>query len=305
MSTEMNQQYESGLVRLPSWFKQDVPSMDKIQSMKDMFRGAKLNTVCESARCPNMGTCWSAGVATFMILGGTCTRACRFCAVPAGRPDALNPHEPDEVAQAVKTMKLSYVVITSVARDDLDDEGVGHFVSTIQTVRAQNPSTKIEVLIPDFSGRLELLQALSDAAPEVISHNIECPRRLSKMMRPQAQHDRSLTVLKDFRRLAPHSFVKSSFMVGAGETDQEVEDLMRELVDHGCQILTIGQYLAPTQLKRHLRVKRFVTPEQFERYAQFGRDLGLTYVESGPLVRSSFIAERGYRETLKAFQSPS
>ncbi len=303
VTPEIQHNFDSGLVRLPSWFKQEIPDMDNIRSMKEMFRGASLNTVCESAKCPNMGTCWSAGVATFMILGGTCTRACRFCAVPAGRPDVLNPHEPQEVADAVKKMKLSYVVITSVARDDLDDEGVGHFNETIAAIRQENPSTKIEVLIPDFSAREELLMKLSEAAPEVVSHNIECVRRLSPGMRPQANHDRSLDVLRSFRRLAPTSFVKTSFMVGAGETDHEVEELIKEVVDTGCHILTIGQYLAPTQMKRHLRVSRFVTPEQFERYAQIGRDLGLSYVESGPLVRSSFIAEKGYRETLKTLKA--
>ncbi len=291
--------FDSGLVRLPTWFNQEIPDMGNIRSMKEMFRGASLNTVCESAKCPNMGTCWSAGVATFMILGGTCTRACRFCAVPAGRPDTVNVHEPDEVADAVKKMNLSYVVITSVARDDLDDEGVGHFINTIQAVRRENPHTKIEVLIPDFSAREELLTALSQSSPEVISHNVECVRRLSPSMRPQANHDRSLSVLKSFRRLAKRSIVKTSIMVGAGETDTEVEEVIQEIVDAGCQILTIGQYLAPTQMKRHLRVTRFVTPEQFERYAQVGRHLGLSYVESGPLVRSSFIAEKGYREAIK------
>lgn len=299
VTPETHKNFDSGFVRLPSWFKQEVPDMNKITALKEMFRGASLNTVCESAKCPNMGTCWKAGVATFMILGGTCTRACRFCAVPAGRPDTLNPHEPDEVAEAVLKMRLSYVVITSVARDDLDDEGVDHFVQTIQAVRRLNPQTKIEVLIPDFSNREELLVALSHAAPEVISHNIECVRRLSPSMRPQANHDRSLDVLKNFKRLSPQSFIKTSFMVGAGETDQEIEELIKEVVDTGCHILTIGQYLAPTQLKRHFRVQRFVTPEQFERYAQMGYDLGLSYVESGPLVRSSFIAEKGYSETLK------
>ena len=299
---EVNEQFNSGLVRLPAWFKQELPDTSKIHVMKEMFRGAGLNTVCESAKCPNMGTCWKEGVATFMILGGTCTRACRFCAVPAGRPDQLNPHEPQEVADAVLKMKLNYVVITSVARDDLADEGVGHFVETINAVRATSPNTKIEVLIPDFSAKIDLLTTLSQSHPEVISHNIECVRRLSPSMRPQAQHDRSLSVLTAFRKLAPTSFVKSSFMVGAGETDAEIEVLMQELVDAGCQILTIGQYLAPTQMKRHLRVQRFVTPEQFERYAELGRSMGLMYVESGPLVRSSFIAEKGYRQSVKAMQ---
>ncbi len=288
----------SGLVKLPSWFKQPLPEMDKIRSMKDMFRSSGLHTVCESAHCPNMGVCWSAGVATFMILGGTCTRACRFCAVPAGRPDVLDPHEPQQVAETVQELKLRYVVITSVARDDLQDEGAGHFAQTIAAIRTSTPKVKIEVLIPDFSAKEESLKILSDAAPEVISHNIETIRRLGKYIRPQALHERSLSVLKMIKELNPASFVKSSFMVGLGESEEEIVELMEELLDSGCQILTIGQYLAPTQMKRHLPVDRFVTPEEFERLRLIGMDMGFKYVESGPLVRSSYIAEKGYREAL-------
>jgi lipoyl synthase len=295
----MQETFESGMVKLPAWFRQPLPDMEKIRELKALLRESKLHTVCESAHCPNLGQCWGEGVATFMILGGTCTRACRFCAVPAGRPDVLDPDEPRHVAQAVAHLKLRYVVVTSVARDDLDDEGAGHFVATIEAIRALGQGVKIEVLIPDFSAKEPSLQILSQAAPEVISHNIETVRRLSPSIRPQADHDRSLHVLRRFGELNPRLFVKSSFMLGLGERDNEIVELMRELKSAGCQILTIGQYLAPTQAKRHVPVERFATPEEFERWRSIGLDMGFKYIESGPLVRSSFIAEKGYREALK------
>jgi len=300
----MVQIFEDNLVgspgRLPSWFRQNIPNMDKVRAMKEMFRSSGLHTVCESAHCPNIGKCWGQGVATFMILGEVCTRACRFCAVKAGRPMEVDLEEPKNIALAVKKLNLRYVVITSVARDDLRDEGATHFSQTIQEVRSLMPTTKIEVLIPDFSGQEEALKVLSDAVPEVISHNIETVRRLSKYIRPQALHDRSLKVLRRFRELNPWTFVKSSLMVGLGESQQEILELMQELLEAGCQILTIGQYLAPTQMKRHVPVERFVTPEEFERLRQQGKQMGFQYVESGPLVRSSYIAEKGYQAAMAA-----
>ena len=300
MKTCAPEKFDNGLAKLPEWFKQPLPDMNKIRAMKELFRSSGLHTVCESAHCPNMGTCWGAGVATFMILGGTCTRACRFCAVPAGRPDLLDPHEPEHAAWTIQKLKLRYVVITSVARDDLQDQGAGHFAATIRAIRALTPEVKIEVLIPDFFGQEEALKVLSDAVPEVISHNIETVRRLSKYIRPQALHDRSLKVLRRFRELNPWTFVKSSLMVGLGESQQEILELMQELLEAGCQILTIGQYLAPTQMKRHVPVERFVTPEEFERLRQQGKQMGFQYVESGPLVRSSYIAEKGYQAAMAA-----
>jgi lipoyl synthase len=300
-TTPLNEeQFESGLTRLPSWFRQEIPDMKKIQDMKNMFRGSRLHTVCESAHCPNMGKCWGAGVATFMILGEVCTRACRFCAVKAGLPQTVDPDEPRSIALAVQELKLRYVVITSVARDDLKDEGASHFVDTIAEIRKLTPQVKIEVLIPDFSAKYDSLKALTTASPEVVSHNIETVRRLSPAIRPQAQHERSLKVLRMMGELNKDIFVKSSFMVGVGETDEEITELMKELVGAGCQILTIGQYLAPTQLKRHVRVQRFVTPEQFEQYRETGLKLGFKYVMSGPLVRSSYIAEEGYKGCMEA-----
>ncbi len=283
---------------LPSWFKQEIPDMNKVRTMKEFFRGGRLHTVCASARCPNMGSCWEQGVATFMILGGTCTRACRFCAVAAGRPEAIDPQEPYHVALAVKELGLRYVVVTSVARDDIEDQGARVFVNTIEAIRRLSPAVKIEVLIPDFSAKEESLKLLSQAAPEVIAHNIETVRRLSPDVRPQALHDRSLQVLRRLGELNPEVFIKSSLMVGLGETDAEIVQVMAELREAGCQILTIGQYLAPTTRKRHWAVARFVRPEDFERYRRIGMDMGFVHVESGPLVRSSYMAERGYRAAL-------
>jgi lipoic acid synthetase len=300
----LNQErFDSGLTRLPAWFRQEIPDASKIESMKEMFRGSRLHTVCESAHCPNMGKCWGQGVATFMILGEVCTRACRFCAVKSGLPQIVDHQEPHNVAKAVQDLKLRYVVITSVARDDLKDEGAGHFVETIREIRRLTPHVKIEVLIPDFSAKHDSLKALTDAAPEVVSHNIETVRRLSRQIRPQAQYDRSLQVLRMMQELNKNIFIKSSFMVGIGETDEEIKQLMQELLDSGCQILTIGQYLAPTQLKRHVPVQRFVTPAQFEEYRTLGMKMGFKYVMSAPLVRSSYIAEEGYKGCMEALSS--
>ncbi len=294
------EKFDTGLVKLPEWFKQEIPDMAKVRAMKGLFRSSRLHTVCESANCPNMGSCWKQGVATFMILGGTCTRACRFCAVPAGRPDLVDKEEPHNVALAVKELGLRYVVVTSVARDDIEDEGAHQFAQTIKAIRNLTPGVKIEVLVPDFSAKEASLKILSDAAPEVISHNIETVRRLAPSIRPQALHDRSLSVLRRFRELNPKSFIKSSLMVGIGDTDEEIIDVMHELYQAGCQILTIGQYLAPTRNRRHLKVERFLSPLEFDRYRQQGLDMGFAYVESGPLVRSSYIAEQGYQAALTA-----
>lgn len=282
--------------RLPLWFKQPIPDMEKIREMKAMFRTGGLHTVCESAHCPNMGKCWGEGVATFMILGEICTRACRFCAVKAGLPMTVDPHEPEEIAKAVQALNLRYVVITSVARDDLDDEGAAHFYQTILAVRGVMPQTKIEVLIPDFSNKLESLKRVVAAKPEVVSHNIETVRRLSARVRPQAEYERSLDVLKNFKKLDRNILTKSSLMLGLGETLTEVLETMQDVRATGCEIFTIGQYLAPSILKRHLPVERFITPEEFQFYKEEGLRLGFKHVMSGPLVRSSYIAEEGYKE---------
>lgn len=281
---------------LPSWFKQDLPDMAKVREMKNSFRQAGLHTVCESALCPNLGQCWGRGVATFMILGEVCTRACRFCGVKTGRPLAVDSDEPHQLALAVQRLNLRYVVVTSVARDDLADEGAGQFVRTIHVIRSPMPQTRIEVLIPDFSNKPESLQQLAAARPEVISHNMETVRRLSPDVRPQADYDRSLAVLGNLKKLAPSAFIKSGFMVGLGETDAEITELMSDMAAAGCDMLTIGQYLAPGRKNRYLRVQRFARPEEFENYKTVGLKLGFKHVMSGPLVRSSYIAEEGYRE---------
>ncbi len=284
--------------RLPSWFKQEIPALEKIRGMKKLFRETGLHTVCESAHCPNIGECWGRKTATFMILGDVCTRACRFCAVAAGKPLVVDPHEPTHVANAVQKLNLKFVVITSVARDDLPDGGATQFAKTIFEIRHLLPEVKIEILIPDFSGKFENLKIVIDAKPEVISHNIETVARLSKKVRPQAEYRRSLETLKMMRELDPSIIVKSSLMVGLGERRDEVEATMKDLLKAGCDILTVGQYLAPSQLKRHVPVERFVTPEEFESYKATGLSLGFRYVASGPLVRSSYLAEEGYRECL-------
>lgn len=293
IENKINQSVER---QLPSWFRQDVPDLKKITAMKQLFRSSNLHTVCESAHCPNIGKCWGQGVATFMILGEICTRACRFCAVKAGKPMEVDEEEPRNVALAVQQMKLRYVVITSVARDDMPDEGAQHFAKTILAIRDISPQTRIEVLIPDFSNKLDSLKTLVKVKPEVVSHNIETVRRLSPVIRPQAEYERSLGVLRNFKKLDPSIFTKTSLMVGLGETQEEIREAMKDLRDVDCDILTIGQYLSPSQMKRHLPVKRFYTPEEFETLKQMGLQAGFKHVMSAPLVRSSYIAEEGYRE---------
>ncbi len=292
----------ASVTRLPSWFRQDIPDMTRIRQMKGSFREKRLHTVCESAHCPNMGKCWGQGVATFMILGEVCTRACRFCAVKAGRPNELDLAEPRNVASAVKELNLRYVVVTSVARDDLKDEGAAQFSETIREIRKMMPQTKIEILIPDFSNKIESLKIVVAAQPQVVSHNLETVRRLSPKVRPQADYDRSLAVLKNFKILDAGIFTKSSLMVGLGETYEEIKQAMADLAAVGCDILTLGQYLAPTSMKRHLPVLEFVAPTAFKEYEKLGYEMGFKHVMSGPLVRSSFIAEEGYAGTLRALQ---
>lgn len=274
----------------PSWLKVRAPGGERYTWIKGQAREEGLHTVCEEAHCPNIGECWSSGTATFMVMGDTCTRGCRFCAVNTLKmPKPLDANEPDKLGRTIAAMGLDYVVITSVNRDDLEDQGAGHFADCIRAVRKAAPKTMVEVLIPDFQGRADLLEIVSDAQPEVIAHNIETVARMTPTVRdPRASYTQSLEVLQALKTLTPGRHTKSSIMVGVGETEEEVLSTMGDLRAVGCDFLTLGQYLQPTG--KHLSVQEFVTPQAFERYQKLGEALGFAYVASGPLVRSSYKA---------------
>ena len=252
------------------------------------IRGHRLNTICTSGRCPNQGECWGCGTATFMIGGNICTRACKFCNVATGHPAPLDEGEPKNVAQSVSLLHLRHVVITSVDRDDLDDLGAAHWVNVIKAVKRQNPETTMEVLMPDFQGRQELIRLVTEARPEVISHNLETVRRLSKLVRSRATYEVSLQVIAQIA--ASGCVAKSGIMLGLGETREEILETMDDLRAVGCQVMTIGQYLQPTA--QNIEVKEYIHPDVFEEYKEIGLAKGFTHVESGPLVRSSYHAER-------------
>ena len=272
----------------PKWLRVKLPTGESFKKVRSLVDEHKLHTICESGSCPNMGECWGEGTATFMILGNICTRSCGFCAVATGRPDAADPFEPARVAKSIKLMQVKHAVITSVDRDDLADGGSEIWFETVAAVRRISPGTTMETLIPDFAGKWENLQRVIDAAPEIVSHNLETVRRLTKEVRIQAKYDRSLEVL---RRLAQAGMrTKSGVMLGLGESETEVLETMDDLVSVGVDILTIGQYLQPTT--KHLPVKEFITPEKFAEYKEIGLKKGFRYVESGPLVRSSYHAEK-------------
>lgn len=274
--------------RKPRWLKVKLPSGEAYKNVKSLTKSHKLHTICESGNCPNMGECWGAGTATFMILGNICTRSCGFCNVMTGRPLAVDVLEPKKVARSIRLMKIKHAVITSVDRDDLPDGGASIWVETIHEVRKQNPGTTMETLIPDFKGRLKDIQPIIDAAPEVVSHNMETVRRLTKKVRIQAKYDRSLETLK-YLHLGGIK-TKSGIMLGLGETEQEVVETMHDLLAIGVSILTLGQYLQPS--KKHLPVSEFISPSQFKKYKNIGLSLGFQHVESSPLVRSSYHAEK-------------
>jgi lipoyl synthase len=274
--------------RRPEWLKVRVPGGSGYSTIKNLIGQQRLHTVCEEARCPNMGECWNAGTATFMILGDTCTRSCGFCAVKTGRPKELDWDEPRRVADAVKQMGLRHAVITSVNRDERKDGGAPIFAETIRLIREEVPGCKIEVLIPDFKGSEEALVTVLDAKPDVLNHNIETVPRLYRTVRPQAKYRQSLDLLERAKRRG--FLTKSGIMVGIGEEPEEVLVVMRDLRTVGCDILTIGQYLQPT--KTHLPIERFVHPDEFTRYREEGKRMGFRHVESGPLVRSSYHAEK-------------
>lgn len=282
MSSEINSRE-----RLPRWMKMQMPKGESYSRVKNLVKEHRLHTICSSGNCPNIGECWNRGTATFMILGDTCTRNCKFCGVKTGKPLPPDPEEPRHIAESVKIMQLKHAVITSVDRDDLPDLGAGFWAETIREVKSLNPETKIEVLIPDFQGKKEWIQTVIDAAPEVISHNMETVERLTPQIRSAAKYRTSLGVI----RTIAHSGVvaKSGIMLGLGETEEEVLGVMDDLLEAGCKVLTIGQYLAPTL--SHMPVKEYISPEQFEKYRTIGLVKGFKFVESSPLVRSSYRAE--------------
>jgi lipoic acid synthetase len=274
--------------RKPDWLKVKLPTGKNYAGVREIVSEHKLHTICQSGNCPNMGECWGAGTATFMILGNICTRSCGFCSVATGKPEAVDPFEPLRVAKSVKLMGVKHCVVTCVDRDDLADGGAEIWVQTIRKIRELNPSTSMETLIGDFKGEKENIQKVLDEKPEVLSHNLETVRRLTRQVRVQAQYDRSLAVLKQAH--ATGLRVKSGIMLGLGETPEEIVETMQDLRNAGVHILTLGQYLQPTN--QHLPVAEYVRPEVFASYKETGLKMGFRYVESGPLVRSSYHAER-------------
>ena len=275
-------------VKKPNWLRVKLPTGENYRKVRGLVDQHKLHTICESGSCPNMGECWGEGTATFMILGNICTRSCGFCAVQTGKPDEVDEFEPGRVANSVKIMGVKHAVITSVDRDDLTDGGSSIWAQTIRAIRNQSPLTTLETLIPDFAGKWENLEVIIDVAPEIVSHNLETVRRLTKQVRIQAKYDRSLEVL--FRLKKGGMRTKSGVMLGLGESREEVLETMTDLRQVGVDILTLGQYLQPTH--RHLPLAEFITPMQFDEYKQIGLEMGFRYVESGPLVRSSYHAEK-------------
>lgn len=275
-------------IKKPKWLRVKLPTGENYRNVRALVDEHKLHTICESGSCPNMGECWGEGTATFMILGNICTRSCGFCAVQTGKPDPVDDFEPGRVAHSVKTMGVKHAVITSVDRDDLKDGGSGIWVQTVRAIRHQSPGTTLETLIPDFAGNWDNLQNIIDVAPEIVSHNLETVRRLTKQVRIQAKYDRSLEVL--FRLKKGGMRTKSGVMLGLGETEDEVIETMEDLKSVNVDILTLGQYLQPTP--KHLPIAEFITPEKFDEYRELGLKMGFRYVESGPLVRSSYHAEK-------------
>ena len=284
MSTKLNKSR-----RLPEWLKVQLPKNRKFFQLKSLVQKYNLNTVCESASCPNIGTCWDAGTLTFMILGDTCSRACRFCDVATGNMLPPDTDEPSRIAETLSKLDLRYAVITSVYRDDLIDGGAEHWVKTIQLIRARCPQMKIETLIPDFQGKMDLVEKICTANPDVLAHNLETVESLQSRLRPQCRYSWSLDTLRT-AATKTNLIVKSSLMLGLGEREEEVVRSMKDLVGAGCQILSLGQYLRPSL--RHLEVVEFIHPDKFSEYKEIGETLGLKHVEAGPLVRSSYLADK-------------
>jgi lipoic acid synthetase len=280
-------------LRRPPWIKVRAPSGETYERIRETMRSKELNTVCEEARCPNMGECWGSGTATFLMMGGICTRSCGFCDITTGRPEPLDWLEPERVARAVKSMNLRHAVITSVNRDEREDGGAPIFAMVIQRIRELQPGCSVEVLIPDFKGSKENLKIVIDARPEILNHNVETVPRLFKKVQPQDRYEWAQATLENAKALDPEVLTKSGVMVGLGETLDEVEDVMRDLRSWGVEILTIGQYLQPS--RSHLPIERYYTLEEFDHLKHFGEEIGFRWVESGPLVRSSYHAEEQVR----------
>jgi lipoic acid synthetase len=277
-------------VRKPDWIRMKAPSHPEVGRIKKLLREHELHTVCEEASCPNLGECFSHGTATFLIMGNICTRRCPFCDVAHGRPDPLDTNEPVHLAKTIAAMSLKHVVITSVDRDDLRDGGATHFGECIAQVRKQSPSTRIEILVPDFRGRMEVaLEHLAKNPPDIFNHNLESVPRLYKAVRPGSDYQWSLDLIKNFAEMHPDIPTKSGLMLGLGESIEEVHQVMQDLHEHGCKMLTLGQYLQPS--RHHLKVERFVTPAEFEQLAEVGKKMGYEHVASGPMVRSSYHAD--------------
>ena len=278
-----------GRVKKPEWLRVKLPTGKKHKELRGLVDKYKLNTICQSGSCPNMGECWGEGTATFMILGNVCTRSCGFCGVKTGRPEQVDWAEPEKVARSIKLMQIKHAVLTSVDRDDIKDMGSIIWAETIHAVRRISPGTTMETLIPDFQGIEKHIDRIIEAAPEVLSHNMETVRRLTREVRIQAKYDRSLEVLR-YAKEAGQRRTKTGIMLGLGEFEDEVFETIQEVANANVDIITIGQYLQPT--KKHLPLKEFITPEQFKKYEDFARGLGFRHVESGPLVRSSYHAEK-------------
>lgn len=278
-------------LRKPDWIRIKVPATPAVASLKNILRENRLHTVCEEASCPNLSECFSHGTATFMIMGDKCTRRCAFCDVGHGRPDPLDPEEPHNLAKTIALMKLRYVVITSVDRDDLRDGGASHFTACLQAVRAACPSITIEVLVPDFRGRMEVaLNAIAPELPDVFNHNIETVPRLYKQARPGSDYRWSLKLLLEFKKRFPGIPTKSGLMLGLGETNEEIIAVMADLRQHEVNMITLGQYLAPS--RHHIPVARYVTPDEFKHFGELAKQMGFTRIASGPLVRSSYHADK-------------
>lgn len=280
----------------PSWLKVKAPSGENYTRIKDLLGELKLATVCQEAKCPNMGECWSGGTATFMLMGEVCTRGCRFCHVKTGNPKgAIDQFEPEKVAYSISQMNLNYVVITSVDRDDLEDQGSSHFARTVTTIKKLQPDLIVEILTPDFRGNKELIELLADSEPDVFAQNIETVRRLTPSVRdPRAGYDQTMSVLKIVKDHKPKMYTKSSLMLGLGETDEEIMQTLKDLRAVNCDVITFGQYLQPTE--RHLKVIEYITPEKFQYWKEVADSMGFLYVASGPLVRSSYRAGEFFLE---------